>query len=125
MKTSIYDQHSEHSEWLNKLSFYVDEVAIMQKRLEEISSKNSALEVRKEIEHFQNQLIIQSKSIDDLKRHIKLDEKVIMAGINKNPVASDHRKAEDHTEERASMESLEKVFMEIRKEFNAFLSKRS
>ncbi len=125
MKTNIYDQHTEHTEWLKKLSFYVDEIAIMQKRLEEISAKNSGHEVRTEIEHFQNQLIIQSKTADDLKRSIKLDEKVIMANINQNPVASDHRKAEDHTEEREQITRFETIFTEIRKEFNAFLSKRS
>lgn len=125
MKTSIYDQHSEHVEWLKKLSFYKDEVALMQKRLEEISSKNSGQEVRKEIEHFQNQIFIQSKSIDELKRHIKLDEKVIMASINQNPVASDRRKTEDHKEERDKMESFESNFSNLRIEYNLFLSKRS
>lgn len=125
MKTNLYDQHSEHTEWLKNLNFYVDEMTIMQKRLEDISSKNSGLEVRKEIEHFQNQFIIQTKFIDDMKRNIKLDEKVIMANINSNPVASDHRKAEDHTKERDMMKSFESNFADIRKEFNLFLSKRS
>lgn len=125
MKTNIYDQHSEHSEWLKKLSFYTDEMSIMQKRLEDISSKNSGEEVRKEIEHFQNQIFIQTKFVDDMKKVIKLDEKVIIANINQNPVASDHRKAEDHSKERQQIESFETNFAGIRKEFNTFLSKRS
>ena len=33
MKTSIYNQHDEHTEWLSKLSFYGDEIVIMQKRI--------------------------------------------------------------------------------------------
>jgi len=125
MKTNIYDQHSEHTEWLKKLNFYADEMTIMQKRLEDISSKNSGEEVRKEIEHFQNQIIIQNRFVNDMKKTIKLDEKVIMANINQNPVASDHRKAEDHSEERTQIESFETNFAGLRKEFNLFLSKRS
>ena len=124
MKTSIYDQHSEHTEWLKKLSFYTDEVKIMQERLEEISSKNSALEVRKEIEHFQNQLFIQTKNMDEMRRAIKLDEKVIVANISENPVASDHRKTEDHKEEREKIEAFESNFNGLRNEFKEFLAKR-
>lgn len=122
-KTSIYLQHGEHTEWLNKLSFYTDDIAIMQTRLEEVSSKNTAHEIRKEIEHFQNQFIIQKAHIDDMHQLIKKDEKHIQANILDNPVASDHRKTEDHVVERESIESLETTINELRQEFKTFLSK--
>ncbi len=37
MKTkenSIYNQHAENKEWLNKLFFYKEDIAIMERRLE-------------------------------------------------------------------------------------------
>lgn len=121
MKTSIYSQHQDHVSWLSKLSFYNDEISLMQKKLEEVNSKNTSSDVKKEVEHFQNQLIIQQQNSDNVKRHIKREEKDIENNIKKNPVASDHRKAEDHTEERNMMESFENGFNALRKEFNAFL----
>lgn len=124
MKTSIYSQHYDHSGWLNKLDFYNDEMKIMQQKLEEVNSKNTAIEVRKSVEHFQNQLFIQKNNSDKLRHHIKREEKEIQNSIKSNPVAVDHRKTEDHTEERSMMESFEKNFNLLRKEFNAFLSER-
>ena len=122
-KTSIYLQHGEHIDWINKLAFYTDEIAIMQTRLEEVSSKNNAHEIRKEIEHFQNQFIIQKAHVHDMRQVIKQDEKQIQANILSNPVASDHRKTEDHAVERESIQSLELTINDLRKEFKTFLSK--
>lgn len=122
MKTSIYSQHHDHTGWLNKLSFYNDEITVMQKNLEEVNSKNTSAQVKKKVEHFQNQLIIQKNNSDNLQHHIKREEKELQNSIKKNPVASDHRKSEDHAEEREMIDGFEKNFNELRKEFNAFLS---
>lgn len=124
MKTNIYTQHGEHVEWLNKLSFYKDDIGIMQKRLEEISAKNTGLDIRKEVEHFQNQFIIQHNVIDEIKHHIGLEEDEIQSAIKKNPVATDHKKTEDHTAEREMVENFESNFNKLRHEFILFLSKR-
>ena len=122
MKTTIYSQHYEHTEWLNKLSFYVDEISVMQKRIEEIAKKNTAKEVKIKIEHFQNQFLIQKNNIDALKRHIKDDEKLLKDNIMKNETAVDHRKIEDHIAERQDIEVFETNFNALRKEFNLFLA---
>jgi len=122
MKTTIYSQHYEHTEWLNKLSFYVDEISVMQKRIEEIAQKNTAKEVKIKIEHFQNQLLIQRNNIDALKRHIKDDEKLLQVNVMKNETAVDHRKVEDHLAEREDVEGFENNFNNLRKEFNLFLA---
>lgn len=122
MKTTIYSQHYEHTEWLNKLSFYADEISVMQKRVEEIAQKNTAKEVKTKIEHFQNQLLIQKNNIDDLKCHIKDDEKLLKDNIMKNETAVDHRKVEDHSKERQDIEGFESNFNNLRKEFNLFLA---
>ena len=124
MKTKIYNQHSEHTEWLNKLAFYKDEIGIIQNRLEEVGSKNTGKDVMLEVEHFQNQLMIQEENIHKISHHISRDEKQVEKNIMENPIASDHRKTEDHSEERAMVESFEKNFNELRTDFKTFLSKR-
>ncbi len=123
MKTSIYTQHFEHTEWLNALSFYKDELSIMKKRLEEIVNKNTDKEILAHAEHFQNQFIIQEKNIDDIKEEITIDEKKLAANVIHNPIATDHRKTEDHLVEREEVDAFEKNFEGLRKEFKTFLFK--
>lgn len=123
MKTSILDQHAEHTKWLNEMAFYKDEIKVMQKRIEEVISKNTNKEVAVKIEHFQNQLLIQDSNISKIQHHINHDENAIQNNIKANPIASDHRKAEDHVEERAMVADFEKHFKELKTELNTFLSK--
>ena len=124
MKTKIYTQHNEHTQWLNKLAFYKDDSKLMQKRLEEVSDKNTSEEIRKEVEHFQNQFFIQEKNLSTIVHHIAAEEKQIQNSIKENPIASDHRMEEDHVREREMVESFEDNFNGLRKEFYAFLAKR-
>jgi CBS-domain-containing membrane protein len=119
----IYTQHSENMEWANKLKFYKEELEVLKTRLAEITSKNNNQEVLKEVEHFQNQFIIQRNNIDTIAHEVKMNEEKLMAEIKSNPVAADHRKVEYHTKEKDMVNSFEKNMNEIRSEFNRFASK--
>ncbi len=124
MKTEkIYTQHSENQEWANNVAFYRDEIKIMEGRLDEIASKNSSEEVMKQVEHFQNQFIIQKQHLDELKHNINLSNDSLEKEINKNSTAIEHRKTEDHTLAREEMQAFEKLFAPLKSEFNTFLSK--
>jgi hypothetical protein len=120
---SITQLHIEHNSWLMKLDFYADEVTIMTKRLEEVASKNTAKDILAQVEHFQNQLIMQKEHIDEIRHVIKSHESYIENRINENPTASDHRSVEDHPKMRDRVNSFEKIFNDLRHEFLAFLSK--
>ncbi len=74
---SIYKQHEENTEWTNKLNFYGEEISILSGRLAEITTKNSNKEMLSEVEHFQNQFIIQQNNIDEIKHGIKMNEESI------------------------------------------------
>lgn len=115
--------HTEHKEWLNKLSFYKDDLQVMQNRLDEIVSRNTSKELMVNLEHFQNQLIIQHEQIDILKHEINEHEKSIEKSIIDNPVASDHRKMNDHSEYRDKMLRFEDLFHELRKDLMSFVAK--
>lgn len=125
MKTGekLYTQHAEHTEWMDKLKFYADEITLMKGRLEEITSKNNHSDVLTNVEHFQNQLIIQKNNIDELAHTIKIDEDVLEKEVNKNPVAVDHREMRSHSGEKEAIDALEKSFNELRGEFKTFASK--
>lgn len=119
----ITELHIEHTEWLKKLDFYTDEIAVMRKRVEEIASKNTGKEILAQIEHFQNQLIVQKNNVDEIRHSIKDHETYLENRIKENPTASDHRSVNDHPKMRENVNGFEKVFNELRHEFNSFLSK--
>jgi len=124
MATSlITEQHLTHQEWLNAIAFYRDELKIMQNRLSEVASRNTKQEVMVLVEHFQNQFIIQSSTLDQLSHDINKHEQKLAALIEANPVASDRRHAETHPEHGEAFETFEKMFNEMRKEYVRFLAK--
>jgi hypothetical protein len=120
---SIHTLHSEHKEWINKLSFYKDDLQVMQSRLEETAGKNTANEFAAGLEHFQNQLIIQREQIDILKHEINEHEHSLEKLLIDTPVASDHRTARDHNIQREKMLQFERLFASFRKELTDFLAK--
>ena len=124
MKTEkVYTQHEENKTWMSNLLFYRDEIKVMENRLQEIASKNTSKEVLSQVEHFQNQFVIQKETIDTIKHEINLSNDLITLEANKNMTAIDHREIKDHSIVRDNMESFEKVFHSLKTEFNTFLSK--
>lgn len=119
----VYALHEEHKEWLSKISFYRDEVKVMEARVSEIASKNTSKEVLSQVEHFQNQLIIQRNNMDELVHSINEHENYLIQKAKENSVALDHKSVNDHPKMRDSFESFEKIINELRKELNSFLSK--
>lgn len=117
-----YTLHVEHSQWLENLKFYEDEIGIFRSRVAEIAGKYTDKEILKQIEHFQNQLIIQKNEIDELRHSIKDHETYIENTVVHNP-AADHKSVNDHAKERDRMEMFEKLFKEMKEQLNGFLSK--
>lgn len=122
-KARIYDQHAENKEFISKLDFYKEEISIFENRLTEIASKNNQKECLLELEHLQNQLIIQRNNVDEIRHEINLDEDRLVNEIAKNEVAVEHRHAPFHGKEKDKVESFEKYFHELKKELNLFFSK--
>lgn len=115
--------HAENVEWSKKLGFYSDELKSFDARLSEVTMANTSTEVLSQVEHFQNQFIRQREVIDTLQHEMNIGEDKILAEVKSNEVATDHRKMEDHSELRDQMESFEKIFSEMKTEFQNFLSK--
>ena len=119
----IYTQHNENMEWNSALKFYKEELDLLKARLAEIASKNNNQEVMKEVEHFQNQFIIQRDNIDRISHEVKMNEEKLIADIKNNPTAVDHRKVDYHNKEKDLVTGFEKNMNEIRSEFKRFASK--
>ena len=122
-KTKHIDElHFEHQLWTSSAKFYVDELKIYQKRLAEIASKNTNEEVRKQVEHFQNQFIIQKEQIDILNHEVTVHEQWLAKFAKENPVAVDHHLFADHTAMHEKMEAFAKMYTDLKHEFNRFLA---
>lgn len=117
-----YTLHEEHKTWLNKLAFYADDLMVLEKRLQEVVSKNTDKEVLAMAHHFENQFIMRKEQIDEMRHSIKEHESYIANKISHNP-AADHVDMHDHPKERNTIETFEKSFADTRTEFVSFLSK--
>lgn len=119
----ITEQHKENKSWLETLQFYKDELKVLRNRLDEVASKNSAKEIKVQVSHFENQLIINDEQLDELNHAIKMNQAEIAQNIAENPVASDHRKVEDHAALRDRFHTFEQIFKQLRNEMNEFVAK--
>jgi hypothetical protein len=123
-KTSlITDIHSTNREWLNLISFYQDELMIMERRITEVVAKNTAVEVLASVEHFQNQVIIQKNHLLDMQGEIVHLEDQITAEIAENPIASDHRRHDTPVDLTERVVQFRVLFYELRKDLLEFLMK--
>lgn len=119
----LSDLHFEHQLWNSKLNFYADEVKIYENRLSEIAGRYTSEEVLAQVEHFQNQFIRQKELIDELKHNVNNHEEALVDYAEANPVAVDHAKFRDHGTMREEMEGFDKVYGELKAEFQRFSAK--
>ena len=76
-----------------------------------------------EVEHFQNQFIVQRNNIDELRHSIKEHENVVAADARVHAGKMESSHSGRHAELKDQVVSFEKIFNELRHEFNSFLSK--
>lgn len=122
-KENIFNQHEENTDWMNRLDFYKAEIDILKNLLGEVAEKNTAEDVQKQVEHYQNQFIVQRNNIDILAHNIQLNEDELQKEIVSNPVAVDHRKMEYHQTEKEFIDFFETNFNEVRHDFKVFAAK--
>jgi phosphoenolpyruvate-protein kinase (PTS system EI component) len=121
--TNTTQVNAEHQEWLKGLDFYKEDIHILENRLTEIASKNTAFEARQGIEHFQNQFLVQRNNIDELRHKIK---EHISTNGKKTELAAEvveNEKLAEHENLKDEYLSFEKVIKDLRQEFNIYLAK--
>lgn len=121
--TKLETLHSEHREWLNKIDFYYDDLKILRNRLEEVSVRNTSKEVSAQIEHFENQFIIQRNELDEFRHAVNEAEEVVTKSVLENGTAVHRRSLQDDGSLRERMNRFETLFQQLRQELMTFLSK--
>jgi hypothetical protein len=115
--------NAEHQEWLKGLVFYKEDLQILENRLIEIASKNTAFEARQGIEHFQNQFLVQRNNIDELKHKIREHISIYGKITELAEEVVENEKLAEHENLKDEYNSFEKIVKELRQEFNIFLAK--
>jgi type II secretory pathway predicted ATPase ExeA len=114
--------HSEIAEWKSNVELVRAEISIFQKQLGGIVRKNSLEDVLKGVEHFQNQFIRQLEVSDELFHELKAADHRL-ARTADTGTDSEFVFAEDDTALRDSVETYNKLFLELKNEFHLFLGK--
>lgn len=114
--------HFEHQLWASEARFFAEELKIYQNRLAEVASKNTATDVRKQVEHFQNQFIIQKEQLDIIHHLANEHEQWLAKYAKENPTAIDHVDFADHAVLRDKVEIFKKLYTELKADFLKFVA---
>ncbi len=109
-----------NNDCLRGIEFYKQELGILQERLEEIAADNTAMEVREKVEHFQNQFLIHGNYLDELKHYIHANDKSIEHELLRTEVFVSESIAAEHKRIHEQYLNEEKIFNDLRHEFNRF-----
>jgi seryl-tRNA synthetase len=114
---------SEQSSWLRGIEFYQDEITIMRKRLSEVSDANTARELKKRVEQFQNQFEVHEEQLKKLKHAVNNHAIRISNDFENHHGQFERETIVEHDTLRDDYVNTEKLFNEMRHDFNRFLSK--
>ncbi|MCB9319515.1 MAG: hypothetical protein H6570_09550 [Lewinellaceae bacterium] len=117
----MQDLHAEHLSWKNDLEFYLDDLAVLTHRLEEIATGNHDSEAMRWVEHFQNQFIRQREVNDEIRHQINVHEDLLVS-IARNG-AVEHKPIGDHRSMRTAMDTYKQMFRDLKSEFMTFVVK--
>jgi len=123
----IRNLHLEYKFWIVELNFYKEMLSIFQSHLELIVDENSNnKKIRPDIEHFQNQFVVQREVIDELKHDLNISEKQL-ASFTRDMVlvGYEFERLDNHSSLRDRFFTFRKIFSELKEEFHRFESEVS
>lgn len=122
MKNHINIKHIKNlnNEGLRGIAFYQQELGILQERLQEVAGDNTAREVQEKVEHFQNQFLIHGNWLEELKHDIHANDEDIEAELLLTGTMVSEAAAAEHSRIHERYLEEEKIFNELRHEFNRF-----
>lgn len=121
--TTVAHCGADHSQWIKSLEFYDDELDTLENRLVEIVKKNNGKETMAGVEHFQNQFVVQRNNIDELLHAVHEHDRAVAKDAQAHAGKMNTAEIDNHSKLKDQVESFEKVFNDLRHEYNGFLSK--
>ncbi len=112
----------EQSDWERGIAFYQDDLKILEHRLQEISQMYNNVEVKSNIEHYQNQFIIQQNNLSVLSKRMKDHAHHIHQDVHEHAQHLTEETIAEHDALKEDYLTLEKSILELRHDFYRFLS---
>jgi len=123
----LSDLHFSFKLWANEMAFFNQEIALFEGYLAEIAKRWSDQEVLAELEHFQNQFIVQREQAELLAHDIKIFQQNMSVFAKDNESAIEHKYFDSKANETAKVaervETYKSIYAAHKKEFRKFLSK--
>jgi hypothetical protein len=118
---SIRSLHMEYQLWTRELIFYKEEIKIFEEHLATLLDRNNKNGVPAQVEHFQNQFILQKEVIDFLRHDLLVSERQLanFAGELSGD-GIENIKMDNHGELRERISTFRKIYREIKNEFRRF-----
>lgn len=113
--------HKECKEWLSELDLYNSELKIFRARLKEVAGKNSSAVILKQVEHFQNQFILQQEALETIRHEISVHDQAVARELEAHKILDEQDYPGDQFELRHKIFMQGKLFRELKHEFYNFL----
>ncbi|MCW3462799.1 hypothetical protein [Chitinophaga nivalis] len=123
MTTQPEDLHQQINTWKSNVNDVRDEVKMMRDRLEQIALSDAPREVMTRVEHFENRFLRQREVADEIFHDIKQCAKKVTA----TPVLviHDDRPVDDYDTMQNRMEIFQKLYEELKSDFNHFITREA
>ena len=122
MKDSLAHLHLICEDWKRELDFFKIEIVYLRKRLEEIASKNTSMDVLKHVEHFENKFSIMAIHVDELDHDVHLKNEALLKEAAEKPMYINVKMIASDENLIDLMSDTSTDFHATKKEFYRFLS---
>lgn len=117
--TQPTDLIEQINSWKEEVNEVREDAKLMQERLEQIARSSAPREVMQKVEHFENRLLRQREVADETFHDLKQCAKKISAEAQ--TVIHDDRPVCDYDTMSNRMEIFQKLFVELKEDFNHFM----
>ena len=123
LQPSLISMHQQSLEWLSAATLWKRELSFFQKLLDKNSPKATTVDLKKEMDHFQNIITYYNgEVVDALRKKVREHEKDL-ADVLQTMNESDTKYFKDHESVMSELTIFLKTYDQFRHEFFSFIEK--
>lgn len=115
--------HKELKEWRSAMELFMQELQGYNQRLNDVAGKNNKDVVLKQVEHFQNQFVVQKDNIQTMLHEIKIQEQNIAEDVRRDKILDETDIIGNQSFLREKVHTTEKIFVALKHDFYSFLAR--
>jgi uncharacterized iron-regulated protein len=119
--TTTLKAENKHQEIAHLLDFYNSELTFLETKLSEVVKRNTGHEALTEAEHFQNQFIVQRKTLEELTERLEKNKHFTYLQSADHAGKMDDRLLTDINAIVQETHTFEKIISDLRTQYKQFL----